>query len=74
MAKRSRKPNGGKGKQASSEPHRKCGCKTIQEHLEPLVQTFMNDIPNSVRDRVYGWESEILDNIVSQDDMASADM
>ena len=74
MTKRSHKPIGGKGKQASPELHRKRGFKTVEQRLEPMVRNFMHDIPPPIRDRVYGWESEILDTLDSQDDKASTDM
>lgn len=41
--------------------------------MEPLVQTFMAEIPNSVRSCIYGWETEVLNNIEREDDMASED-
>ena len=74
MVKRGRKPAGGKGKQPSSEMHQKRGRKSTQQHLEPLVQTFMAKIPNSVRSHIYGWETEVLNNIDMEDVMALEDM
>ena len=74
MVKWGKKPTGGKCKQPSPETYQKRGRKSVQQHLEPLVQTFMTDIPNSVGGHIYGWEYEILDNIDLEGDMALEDM
>lgn len=74
MVKRGWKPTGGKGKQPTSVQHQKRGRKSMQQHLELLVQTFSSEIPNSVRSHVYGWETEVLNNLDKEDDMASEDM
>ena len=74
MVTRGRKPTRGKGEQPTSKQHQKRGRKSTQQHLELLVQTFTSDIPNSVRSDINGWETEVLNNLEREDEMASEDM
>ena len=48
--------------------------KSTKQLMEPIIQTFTEEISCSIKSRIYGWETKVIKNMDEEDVMVFEDL